>query len=327
MTFIMNQKREAIDSYIQASVAIHPHLEKHPNLPLVYLKDWDETKVPILSGGGSGHEPAHIGYVGQGMLTAAIYGQLFLPPTTPDILEAIRFLDKGKGVFIIVKNFEADLKEFSNAITQARLEGHHVRYVLSHDDISIEPKKKFQIRGRGLAGTILLHKRLGYASQEGASLQELEKIGFDLAPQIATIGFATKSATLFNAALPLFDLGQNEISYGIGIHGEEGYRVVPFQYSELLANEIINKLRLHFHWKKGDEFVLLVNNLGTTTEMEMGIFTQDILQLLEIEGIKVIFVKSGHFMTSLDMTGISVTLCRNKSLLEVLQAPTNAFAW
>lgn len=327
MTFIMNLKQEAIESYIQATVSIHPHLEKHPELPLVYLKNWDQNRIPVLSGGGSGHEPAHIGYVGQGMLTAAIYGQLFLPPTTTEILEAIRFLDKGKGVFIIIKNFQADLKEFSNAVNQARLEGHQVKYVLAHDDISIEPKNHFQIRGRGLAGTILLHKAIGYAAQQGASLDKLEEIGFDLAPQIATIGFATKSATLFNAALPLFDLGENEISYGIGIHGEEGYRIVPFQCSELLANEIVNKLRLHFHWKKGDEFILLVNNLGTTTEMEMGIFTNDILQLLEIEGIKPRFVKSGHFMTSLDMTGISVTLCKNTTLLQSFQADTNAFAW
>lgn len=327
MTFIMNQKQEAINSYIEATVAIHPHLEKHPSLPLVYLKEQDVETIPVLSGGGSGHEPAHIGYVGKGMLTAAIYGQLFFPPTAPEILEAIRFLDRGKGVFIIIKNFEADLREFSQAVNQARAEGHQVKYVLSHDDISIEPKKNFQIRGRGLAGTILLHKAIGFAAQQGATLDQLEEIGFDLAPQIATIGFATKSARLPNAALTLFDLADNEISYGIGIHGEEGYRVVPFQSSELLANEIVNKLRLHFHWKKGEEFVLLINNLGTTTEMEMGIFSHDILQLLEIEGIRIPFVKSGHFMTSLDMTGISVTLCKNRNLLEALTAPTQAFAW
>ena len=100
----MNQKQEAINSYIEAMVAIHPHLEKHPNLPLVYVKDLDDQSVPVLSGGGSGHEPAHVGYVGKGMLTAAIYGQLFFPPTAPEILEAIRFLDRGKGVFIIIKN-------------------------------------------------------------------------------------------------------------------------------------------------------------------------------------------------------------------------------
>ena len=177
MTFIMNQKQEAINSYIEAMVAIHPHLEKHPNLPLVYVKDLDDQSVPVLSGGGSGHEPAHIGYVGQGMLTAAIYGQLFFPPTAPEILEAIRFLDRGKGVFIIIKNFEADLREFSQAVNQARAEGHQVKYVLSHDDISIEPKKNFQIRGRGLAGTILLHKAIGFAAQQGATLDQLEEKG------------------------------------------------------------------------------------------------------------------------------------------------------
>lgn len=123
MTFISNHKQKIISSYISATVSSHPELEKHPTLPLVYQKNRNPHQVPILSGGGSGHEPAHIGYVGEGMLTAAIYGQLFTPPTRAEILESIRFLNNGHGVFIIVKNFEADIKEFSWAINTARQEG------------------------------------------------------------------------------------------------------------------------------------------------------------------------------------------------------------
>ena len=329
MTFISNHKQKIISSYISATVSSHPELEKHPTLPLVYQKNRNPHQVPILSGGGSGHEPAHIGYVGEGMLTAAIYGQLFTPPTRTEILESIRFLNNGHGVFIIVKNFEADIKEFSWAINTARQEGIKVGYSLAHDDISIEPHNRFQIRGRGLAGTILLHKVLGYAAQNGADIEQLTDLGHQLAPEIATIGFATKSASLPQATLPLFNLEVGNISYGIGIHGEEGYRIVPFQSSEILANEIISKLRLHYHWKKGDQFILLVNNLGTTSNLEMGIFINDLLQLLEIEGVTITFIKSGTFMTSLDMAGISVTLCpvKNKQWLEALNAPTTAFAW
>ena len=117
MTFISNHKQKIISSYISATVSSHPELEKHPTLPLIYQKNRNPHQVPILSGGGSGHEPAHIGYVGEGMLTAAIYGQLFTPPTRTEILESIRFLNNGHGVFIIVKNFEADTKEFSGPLT------------------------------------------------------------------------------------------------------------------------------------------------------------------------------------------------------------------
>lgn len=327
MTSIQNHSNQSISAYIQASLALNPHLAKHPNLPLLYLKERNPQLIPILSGGGSGHEPAHMGYIGDGMLTGALYGSFFTPPKQADILEAIRFLDQGQGVFIIIKNFPADLLEFRGAIQAARKEGHQIAYVLSHDDISIENKQKYQIRGRGLAGTILLHKILGHAAQTGASLEDLEKLGLQVSSQIATIGFASKTSTLFEKDRPTFTIPHNHISYGIGIHGEEGYRMEAFTSSEQLANEILNKLRLHFHWKSGDSYILLINNLGTTSELEMGIFTHDLLQLLDIQGIQPTLVKSGRFMTSLDMAGISVTLCPAQNYLEALQAPTNAFAW
>lgn len=329
MITIQNHKHQIIPQYIKGMLDIHSHLEKVPDFPIIYNRHHDPEKVPILSGGGSGHEPAHIGFVGDGMLTAAVYGDLFTPPTYDHILEAIRFLDKGKGVFVIIKNFDADIREFSKAITLARKEGIQVKYIVSHDDISVEPQKNFQMRHRGLAGTILLHKILGQAAQNGESLEQLEKIAFDLATEIATIGFATKSARFPNAALPLFDLPEDHISFGIGIHGEEGYRTVPFSSSEHLAVEIINKLQIKFHWQEREDFILLVNNLGTATDLEQGIFLNDICQLLDLEGLHIHFIKNGKYMTSLDMSGISVTLARLKdpAWLDYLKAPTNAFAW
>lgn len=329
MTFIHNQKDNLITDYLAGTLTAYPQLQNHPQLPLIYQRDWNKATIPILSGGGSGHEPAHLGFIGRGMLAAAIYGEIFSPPTADDIYESIRFLDKGKGVFIIIKNFDADLTNFRQAIGKAKDEGHQIAYIVSHDDISIEPQKNFQIRGRGLAGTIILHKILGQMAEQGADLQTLEQAGLALAPQIATIGFATKSASRPRAALPLFYLADQTISYGIGIHGEDGYRTVPFEKSEKLAIEIVNKLKLHFHWKKRDSFFLLVNNLGTTTDLEMGIFLNDIRQLLEIEDLDIPLIKVGKFMTSLDMAGISVTLChlQDQEWLDYLQQPTTAFAW
>ncbi|HFU4448314.1 TPA: DhaKLM operon coactivator DhaQ [Streptococcus suis] len=323
------QEEDLLQSYIDGLLLAHPHLEQLENYPIIVDKHQAEDRVPILSGGGSGHEPAHIGFVGQGMLTAAVYGKIFIPPTPEQILRAIRHINRGQGVFVIVKNFEADLADFGQAIKQARQEGIDVRYIVSHDDISVEPKKQFQMRHRGLAGTIFLHKILGAAAQAGASLAELEALGLELATEIATIGFATSSAHFPGHDQPLFQLEKGKISYGMGIHGEEGYRTVTFESAEQLANEIVNKLKIKFHWREGEDYILLVNNLGTVSELELGIFTNAICQFLDLQGLQLPFIKQGRLMTSLDMAGISVTLCRlkDRKWLDYLLADTDAAAW
>lgn len=329
MVFIRNRQTTIIEEYMYGFCRTNVEVKKVSGFPIVLQKMQDGQSVPIISGGGSGHEPAHVGFVGKGMLTAAVYGEIFMPPTTEEVLAAIRAVDKGKGVFLIVKNFEADLLSFGKAIEMARQEGIAVKYIVSHDDISVDTKNNFRMRHRGLAGTILLHKILGAAALSGYDLNALEQLGLSIATEIATIGFATKSTYLPNAALPLFDLEEGQISFGIGIHGEEGYRTVAFESSEQLANEIVNKLKLKFRWKEGEEYILLVNNLGSMSEIEQGIFLNDICQFLELEGLRISFIKTGKFMTSLDMGGISVTLCRVKDQkwLDFLQAPTTALAW
>ena len=328
MVHIINSIHSSIQQNINAITRMCPHLSQLKQLPVIYHNQHDSSVVPIISGGGSGHEPAHFGYVGDGMLAAAISGPIFVPPCAEHILETIRFLHQDKGVFVIIKNFDADIKEFSQAIYQARKEGIPVKYIISHDDISVE-KSNFQIRHRGVAGTILLHKILGQAAKEGASLEELEKLALSLSTSIATLGVATKSATLPSKQLPIFDLPQGQISYGIGIHGEPGYRMVSFESSELLAVELINKIKMKFKWQEGQEFILLINNLGGTSKLEELVFTDDILQLLDIEGLKLPFVKTGHLITSLDMAGLSVTLCQVKDSAWItgLTAPTDSFAW
>lgn len=329
MVFIKNRQDNVIADYIEGFYRTNQYVKKLEHQPILVQKEQDSQLVPIISGGGSGHEPAHVGFVGKGMLTAAVYGEIFTPPTAEEVLAAIRAVHKGKGVFLIVKNFEADLETFGQAIAQARQEGIAVKYIVSHDDISVDTKDNFRMRHRGLAGTILLHKVLGAAALSGYNLDQLEQLGLSLATEIATIGFATKSACLPDVSQPLFDLADGEISYGIGIHGEEGYRTVTYESSEQLANEIVNKLKLKFRWKEGEEYVLLVNNLGNLSELEQGIFLNDLYQFLELEGLKLPYIKTGKFMTSLDMEGISVTLCRVKDpvWLDFLQAPTEAAAW
>lgn len=328
MSQLYNQTEDALQGSIDALVRLYPFLSQVPNLPAVYYNQQKPEVIPIISGGGSGHEPAHFGYIGEGMLTAAISGPIFEPPKAQQIFELIKFVNHGKGVFLIIKNFEKDLKEFSEAIRLARQIGIKIKYIVSHDDISIE-KENFKTRHRGVAGTILLHKILGYYAQNGASLEELEQVAFDLSTAIATLGVATKSATLPNHQEAMFQLANNTISYGIGIHGEEGYRTEPFISSELLANELLNKLKLHLKWQAGDAYVLLINNLGASTRLEELVFTNDVLQLLEIEGLVIPFIKLGRLITSLDMSGLSITLCQLKTSEweRALKAATNASSW
>lgn len=322
-------KSERIESMLNGFAVANPKVEVIPKTGIVCLKKQDETLVPILAGGGSGHEPAHFGFIGKGMLSAAISGEIFEPPHYEDILTAIRKVDKGRGVFIVEKNFDADLAMFAKAVALARAEGHIVRYIVSHDDISVDSTNNYEVRHRGVAGTILLHKILGEAAQRGVSIEEIEQIAFELSISIFTIG-ATKSAvTIPGQTIPLFQLPQGEISLGVGIHGESGYRQEPFVSLEYLANELINKLKIRCRWKKNDAYIVLINNLGGFSESDQFLFTNAVMNLLELEDIEVQFIKTKKLLTSLDMQGISVTMCpvKHKYWLDFLNAETDAYAW
>ncbi|WMX71091.1 DhaKLM operon coactivator DhaQ [Lactococcus cremoris] len=307
----------------------HTHLSYLSETGILYDNTFDNKAVPIISGGGSGHEPAHIGYVGAGMLAAAVTGPLFVPPRAKNILKAIRQVNSGKGVFVIIKNFEADLKEFKKAIEEARTEGIDVRYIVSHDDISVNAYN-FHKRHRGVAGTILLHKVLGAFAKEGASIDEIEQLALSLSPEIYTLGVALAPVN-FPHHRTSFLLAEDEVSFGVGIHGEPGYRIEKFEGSERIAVELVNKLKAEINWQKkaNKNYILLVNGLGSTTLMELYHFQYDVMRLLELEGLSIKFCKVGNLMTSCDMSGISLTLCsvKDPKWLDYLNAPTGAFAW
>ena len=262
----------------------HTHLSYLSETGILYDNTLDNKAVPIISGGGSGHEPAHIGYVGAGMLAAAVTGPLFVPPIAKNILKAIRQVNSGKGVFVIIKNFEADLKEFKKAIEEARTEGIDVRYIVSHDDISVNAYN-FHKRHRGVAGTILLHKVLGAFAKEGASIDEIEQLALSLSPEIYTLGVALAPVN-FPHHRTSFLLAEDEVSFGVGIHGEPGYRIEKFEGSERIAVELVNKLKAEINWQKkaNKNYILLVNGLGSTTLMELYHFQYDVMRLLELEG-------------------------------------------
>lgn len=322
-------KSEKIELMLNSFAMVNSTVEVIPQTGIIHQKNQKRDIVPIISGGGSGHEPSHFGFVGEGMLTAALSGEIFVPPHVEDILVAIRRVNKGKGVFIIIKNFEADLEMFSKAIKIARGEGIDVEYIVSHDDISVDVINNYEVRHRGVAGTILLHKILGEAARRGATIEELKQIGFDLSVSICTIGATKSSVTIPGEKKPLFDLQKGYISLGIGIHGESGYRQEPFVSLEYLANELINKLKMRCRWKENDEYIVLINNLGSFSEMDQFVFTNAVMKLLELEDVDVKFIKVKKLMTSLDMEGISITMCpvKHHFWIEYLNSKTDAFAW
>ena len=295
---------------------------------IIVRNEQSSGQVGLISGGGSGHEPAHAGFVGDGMLSAAIAGAVFTSPTPDQILEAIKEADQGAGVFMIVKNYSGDIMNFEMAQELAEMEGIEVASVVVDDDIAVENSLYTQGR-RGVAGTIFVHKILGHAAREGKSLAEIKDLADKIVPNIHTIGLALSGATVPEVGKPGFVLAEDEIEYGIGIHGEPGYRKESMQPSRLLAEELTGKLIEAFEAKTGERYALLINGMGATPLMEQYIFANDVASLLGTAGLDVVYRKLGNYMTSIDMAGLSLTLMKieDEAWLTALASPVKTIAW
>lgn len=329
MTQIINKPKDTVSQVLNGVAFIHQEkLVRIKDTGIIKKKSIETEQVALISGGGSGHEPAHFGYVGDGMLSASVSGPIFIPPKTSDILAAIKEVAGAQGVLLIIKNFEADVTNFLEAEKLAKKEGLLVDHVIVNDDCSIE-EGSYKKRRRGVAGTIFVHKILGAAAREGMSLEELKKLGEAVILATNTLGVALASGKTIGSEEPVFVLEKGQISYGIGIHGESGYREEPFYSSEYLANELINKLLIQYDHDHTNQFAVMVNGLGATTIMEQYIFANDVKRLLQLEDIEVVFQKSGNFMTSTNMAGISLTFLeiKEEAWLKYLEKETDAFAW
>ena len=329
MKKIINQPKDAVNEMLDGIVYMHDHLvERLDGLEVIVRKADKKGKVGLISGGGSGHEPSHAGFVGQGMLSAAVCGAVFTSPTPDQILEAIKASDEGSGVFMVIKNYSGDVMNFEMAQELAEMEGIDVASVVVDDDIAVENSLYTQGQ-RGVAGTILVHKILGYAAEAGQSLDEIKSLADKLVPHIKTIGLALSGATVPEVGKPGFVLAEDEFEYGVGIHGEPGYRKEKLQPSLELAKELTTKLLDAFDAKAGDKFALLINGLGSTPLMEEYIFANDVANLLKEKGVEVVFKKIGDYMTSLDMAGLSLTLMKvaDDAWLDALEAPVITPAW
>lgn len=327
---IINDRKHVVSQILDGIIFLYAdQLKRISETNIITQKEVLKNQVCLLSGSGSGHEPADFGYIGEGMLSASVSGELFSSPKQAEILNAIRLLACEKGVLLIVKNFEEDVREFLAAEKEARAEGILVEHVIVNDDCSVE-KFSLKKRRRGVAGTVLVHKILGSAAKRGLNLQELKKLGERVVMAMNTLGVATSSATLLGTNdEPLFVLPKDHVSYGVGIHGEAGYRTEKIKSSENLANELLNKLFARYSSLTKYPFAILINNLGNTTALELSVFANDVSRLLKLNEVNVAMVKSGNFLTSINMSGISLTLLelREDEWIDYLKAETTAFGW
>ena len=291
-------------------------------------KDSMKGKVGLVSGGGSGHEPAHAGYVGQGMLSAAVCGQVFTSPTPDQIYEAIKAVDQGQGVFCIVKNYSGDVMNFDMAKDLAEADGIDVKSVVVDDDIAVKDSLYTQGR-RGVAGTVFVHKILGAAADRGATLDEIETLANEVVKNIKTIGVALSAATNPEVGKPGFELKSDEIEYGVGIHSEPGYRREKIKPSKELVDELVGKLNDEMHLDKNKKYAVLVNGMGATPLMEQYVFSHDLLNKLDEFGIKPDFMRVGNYLTSIDMAGLSLTIfeIKDDKWLNYLNYPVKTIAW
>lgn len=329
MKKIINQPEAVVDEMLDGLVFTHGDILKRLNGSGVILgNQLQKNKVGLVSGGGSGHEPAHAGFVGKGMLSAAVCGPVFTSPTPDQVLEAVRATEQGAGVFLIIKNYSGDVMNFEMAQELAEMDDIQVQTIIVDDDIAVEDST-YTAGKRGVAGTVLVHKILGGAADQGASLSEIKSLADKIVPNIKTLGVALTGATAPEVGHPGFTLAEDELEFGVGIHGEPGYRKEKIMSSKELAKEIVGKLKAAFQWQAGDKFGLLVNGLGSTPLMEQYIFMNDVKELLAADELEISFKKVGDYMTAIDMAGLSLTMVKldEPEWLEYLNYPVQTIAW
>jgi ATP-dependent dihydroxyacetone kinase len=330
MKKLINNPRHVLREMLEGFVDLHPGLallEEEAVVVRAELPVPASRPVALLSGGGSGHEPAHAGYVGPGMLTAAVAGDVFTSPSTDAVLAGIRAAAGPAGAVLVVKNYTGDRLNFGLAAELAHDEGIPVEIVVVADDVALRDTVE-AARRRGIAGTVLIHKLAGAAIAAGKPLAEVAEIARAAAADLGSMGVALGACTVPTAGKPGFTLGDNEIELGLGIHGEAGVRRGPMQPADTLVAEMLDAIVSDRSLGRGDRVALLVNGLGATPPLELSIVARAALADLAARGIVVERAWAGNFLTALDMPGCSLSLLKlDDARLALLDAAASAPAW
>jgi dihydroxyacetone kinase len=330
MKKFINRPEDVVEEMLQGLVVLHPGSVRLLGHKAMFRADAGRVRdqqVAVLSGGGSGHEPAHAGYIGAGMLSAAVVGEVFTSPSSDSVFAAIQAVSGKPGALLVVKNYTGDRLNFGLAAEMARAQGISVEMVVVDDDVALKGTG-LATGTRGLAGTVFIHKLVGAAAAAGKSLADVVVTGKAAVESLATMGISFSAGTSPAVGKPSFELNEREMELGLGIHGEPGVRRMGLQPADQLTETLLTEILKH--GKFGDEkrVAVMVNNLGATTEMELAIVARHAMPFLESKGFTVERIYAGTFLSSLDMSGISISVLGvNDEWLGLLDAATTAPAW
>ena len=331
MKKLINDPQTVVPEALEGMAKAHPDLVKvHFEPNFVYRADAPrQGKVAVISGGGSGHEPMHVGFVGYGMLDAACPGAVFTSPTPDQMYEAAKTVHGGAGILLIVKNYAGDVMNFDMAADLLRGEGFQVESVLIADDVAVESSLYSQGR-RGTGTTVLAEKILGAAAEQGYDLQRLADLGRRVAENGRSMGMALTSCTVPHVGKPTFELGEEEMEIGIGIHGEPGRYREPLKRADEIVERLMEPILSDLPFRSGDQVICMVNSMGGTPLIELYIVYRKVAQICEERGIQIVRNLIGPYITSLEMAGTSITLLRaDDEMLSLWDHPvkTPALRW
>ena len=321
MKKIINNPTDVVSEALMGMQAAYPDkLVYTPKMEVISRKEKKTDKVAVISGGGAGHEPLHAGFVGKGMLDAAISGNVFSSPSPDRIGSAIEQVSCGKGVLMVIKNYSGDIMNFGLSADLAEMDDIEVAQVIVKDDVAVPDREEGTGR-RGIAGTVFVHKIAGAKAEQGASLAEVKAAAEKAVRNIRTMGVAMTPCILPAVGKPGFQIADDEIEIGMGIHGEQGVETTKIKSAKEIAEILVGRILADYDYT-GSEVAVLVNGLGGTPLMELYILNMEVQKLLEEKGIKAYRTFVGNYCTAIDMTGASVTLMKlDDELKELLDAP------
>ncbi|GGH87950.1 dihydroxyacetone kinase DhaK subunit [Pullulanibacillus pueri] len=325
MKKIINHPESVVMEMCHGIVLAHPELELLEKYKVIKKKEMNENKVTLISGGGSGHEPAHAGFIGKGMLDAAVCGDMFASPSQIQVYQAIKETASKNGTLLIIKNYSGDIMNFKNGAYLASEDGIEVDYVKVDDDIAVEDSL-YTVGRRGVAGVVLVHKIAGAAAEEGRDLAEVKAVAEKAVKNVRSIGAALTSCTLPASGSPTFELGEDEMEYGVGIHGEPGIKREKIVSADELALRMVNDLLRDLE-KDGQPLkgvALLVNGFGGTPLQELYLFNRAVTRELSKRKIQINRAFVGNYMTSIDMAGVSLSIMRLDDELKTLLSNPSA---
>ncbi|WP_449545218.1 glycerone kinase [Lelliottia amnigena] len=323
--FFFNDRKQLVNDAIEGILISAPHgnlvkLDIDPAIRVVARSDWDKSRVAVISGGGSGHEPAHAGFVGKGMLTAAVCGDLFASPSVDAVLNAIVAVTGDRGCLLIVKNYTGDRLNFGLAAEKAKRYGLKVEMVIVADDIALPDNKQ----PRGIAGTALVHKIAGYAAEQGKSLADVRDIAQQACENIWSLGVAMQTCNLPGSDDEEGRIKDGHVELGLGIHGEPGASVVDTHNSKEIIDTLVKPLK---ETAGEGKFAVLINNLGGVSALEMALLTKELADSALKENIAYL-IGPAPLVSSLDMKGFSLSLLQlNDTFEKAINAPVETIGW